>query len=409
MNILITPNLADKKCNFAINNGQIFSAYPKRGLQYQNLMPLAKDTVSFTGKTDESTRLLENAIKTLYDSFEPKTQIVATKLHKSLETVCSKMSEMGFSYDPIYNAKHPIKTKKSFYDKLGRQGSVKDLVRGTVYWKNQQDVEAFGKFIEEMKEEGWKVATFRKIDSDTKKMTTFPDVEIRQDGIVKEDLHVLPPLLQRSEISRPRRSTYSDWQVLFTNGDMASEVIFLYGPKYAEAKEAESQFVYNIIRCFKENFHIDLNASFKDYTPGKRIASNVNLISNRLIEDISRPLFTNGKNADLGIKGEQKLKPSISKIHCSEIDGLMNGIRQKISKYYSALKKEIKTDEYIINYIKNSYEYSLRENKTISPEEIKIVRQKLKNLLPVYEAEDIGSAVTAHEFLKKTIAKYGEK
>ena len=385
-----------------------------RNMSYPNLRPLASDTVSFGSKANTAkeitTGIIGDKFLGIYPSISPILVPLKNKLHGSLDRVCNRLSNFGFSYDPVYNAKHPIKTEGSFNRKVMTQGSAKDLVRGTVYWKNQQNVEAFAIFNDEMKKEGWKIANYKKLNEKTGKLESFPDLEIRQDGVTQDDLKILSPFLQKAEISRPRRSTYADWQVLYTDGKNEVEVIFLYGPKYAEAKELESKYAYNITRSFRENFHIDLKRPYKEKTPGKRISDNISVIAQKLTDCISTPLFRNAKNAELGIKDDTKLKPYISKIVCMELDGLMNGIRTKIPLYYKDLKKQIKDDDYIIDYIKNSFEYKMREDKTISKDEIKVVRQYLKdNLIPSYEAEDIGTATTAHEYLKATIAKYGEK
>ena len=91
------------------------------------------------------------------------------------------------------------------------------------------------------------------------------------------------------------------------------------------------------------------------------------------------------------------------------LDGYVYGIRQKIPMYYRDLNKRLKGDEFIITQIKNSASYQLREDKTITPEEIKEKREVLKKLLTQYEADDIGVIATIKEMLKATIKKFGEK
>ena len=44
-----------------------------------------------------------------------------------------------------------------------------------------------------------------------------------------------------------------------------------------------------------------------------------------------------------------------------------------------------------------------------SKKEIKAMRELIKTRLITYEAEDLGTITTAHELLKLTIKKYGEK
>lgn len=99
----------------------------------------------------------------------------------------------------------------------------------------------------------------------------------------------------------------------------------------------------------------------------------------------------------------------ISKAHCEVLDGYMSGIRQKIPMYYREMKSKLKDNNYIIKIIKNSTDYISRENKDISSQEIQTMREFLKNRLLTYEAEDLGTITTAHELLKATIKKFGEK
>ena len=174
-----------------------------------------------------------------------------------------------------------------------------------------------------------------------------------------------------------------------------------------QAKELESKYVYNIAREF-DRLHINLDQKFEENTPGRRIANNVDVIKTRLREDISKPLFTNAYNTEHKIK-EPKLPVVISKIHCDMLDGYVYGIRQKIPMYYRDLNKRLKDDEFIIEQIKSSASYQLREDKTITLEEIKEKREVLKKLLIQYEAEDIGVIATIKEMLKVTIKKFGEK
>lgn len=399
MNITITPHLLTKpnnqaaKCPPPVNSGN-----------YPNLKPLAKDQVSFSGT-------LSRAIDSAYLDNQQVFINTSRQLHTALKNVCKKLTKYGFEYDEAYNSKHPIKSFDGFRDKFARQGSVADLVRGTVYWPNQRDINAFDAFIKAMDDEGFVVADLRKYNSKTGRYQTVPDLEIRQDGIEKEDLKILGSFLSRAEISRPRVSTYSDYQARFKRKEgngKSVEVIFLYGKEYAKAKELESKYVYNIMRALRDRLHIDMKENYAEKTPGRRIVNNIKVIGDRLVEDVSKPLFTNAYNAIFKIRGEN-LPIVISKAHATMLDGYMSGIRQKIPQYYKDLNKKIKSDEYIVDYIKKSVEYNVRDNKTITPEEIHLTREKLKELIPLYEAEDKGTVYTAHELLKETIKKYGEK
>ena len=123
---------------------------------------LAKDTVSFSGKIpNKSDSIIVNAVEQSYFSQMGKFVEYAKFFHKALKNACAKLKEEGFVYDEVYNSKHPIKSRDSFMDKFERQGYVQDTVRGTVYWTDQQNIPAFKKFLDAMKDEGYEIATIR--------------------------------------------------------------------------------------------------------------------------------------------------------------------------------------------------------------------------------------------------------
>ena len=186
------------------------------------------------------------------------------------------------------------------------------------------------------------------------------------------------------------------------------ELIILYGPHYSKAKEAESKFVYNIVRLL-EKLHINLDVNYPERSPGRRIVNNIDVIKTRLREDISKPLFLNAYNADAKLRGEEKLPVVVSKIHAKMLDGYMSGVRQKIPLHYRAVRQNAKSDDYIIDLIKKSVDYQERENKVITPAEIKQFRETYIDKLKVLEAEDISIVAQAQDMLKETLAKYIEK
>ena len=186
------------------------------------------------------------------------------------------------------------------------------------------------------------------------------------------------------------------------------ELIMLYGPHYSKAKELESKYVYNITRTLGK-LHIDIKQNYPEKTPGRRISNNIDVIKTRLREDISKPLFTNAYIADAKLRGEEKLPVVISSMHAEMLDGYMSGIRQKIPMYYKDARQQFKSDDYVANLIKKSSDYQSREDKTITPEEIKERRKFYIEHLKVLEAEDISIIAKAQEMLKETINKFGEK
>lgn len=401
-----TRNSAPKD---SLNNRQVIQ--PK----YCNT--LEKDTVSFSGSpAHKVSSIISDAIEHSYISRAERFIGYAKNFHNALKNTCTKLADEGFVYDEVYNSKHPIKSFDSYVDKYEREGSVRDLVRGTVYWGEQQDIGSFKKFLDVMKEEGYEIAVTKQYNPETGKFVKFPDLEIRQNGISQEDLEPLGSFLTKSEISKPRSSTYSDYQMRFVpikshgknENKQALELIMLYGPHYSKAKELESKYVYNIARQLGK-LHINLNAKYPEKSPGRRIANNVDVIKTRLREDISKPLFMNAYNADLKIRGEEKLPVVISKVHTEMLDGYFSGIRQKIPMYYREMKQKIKSDDYVRDSILRSSQYLEGEEMTITAADIAEHRQFLKERIAQYEAEDIAIVARAQGMFQETVAKFGEK
>lgn len=382
---------------------------------------LQRDTVAFSAKPKSEKIKTENhessvmidSIEKSYKNSEKKFIKTAADFHQSLERVCSTLEDEGFSYDKDYNSKHPVKSLDSYIDKYSRQGYVLDTIRGTVYWQNQHDIAGFKKFLKAMDKEGYVINILKERNPVTGKIEEIPDLEVRQKGITKDDLAILGSIYKNTNISEPRSSTYADYQMRFVkkkktgNNNLPLEVILLYGHNYAAAKEKESKYVYNITRALNK-LHINLKKEYPEKTPGRSIANKVDIIKTRLREDISKPLFTNAYNADLKIR-EQKLPVMIPQPYAIILKNSLCVIEKKIPIYYKEMKKSLKDDETVKNIIINSTGYKIRENKQISPEEIAETRARLYELIPKYEAEDIGTIATVKMMLEKTIQKFREK
>ncbi len=408
MNLTITPNFQIYRQNQA--------KHQNKSVQYPQLQPLNADTVSFSGKLPREASVIGQAIEQAYISRVDKFIDYAKDFHRGLKNACEKLADEGFCYDEVYNSKHPIKTLDSFMDKYERQGYVQDIVRGTVYWTDQQNVGSFKKFLDAMKEEGYEIAVFKTLNPKTGRFEKHPDLEIRQNGITPDDLEILGSFLKKAEISKPRSSTYSDYQMRFVpinkkgknENKQTLELIMLYGPHYSKAKELESKYVYNITRTLGK-LHINFKENYPEKSPGRRIANNLDVIKTRLREDISRPLFTNAYNADAKICGEEKLPVVIGKEHVKMLDGYMSGVRQKIPLYYKEARQKYKPDEFITELIKRSPDYLKREDKTITQAEIKRLRKFYMDRLSDFESDDIGIIAKAQDLLKETLKKFGEK
>lgn len=411
MNLTITPNFQ----NIAFLNSKKQSNTSAVSPKFSNT--LSADTVSFSGKNPaKPISIIGNAIEQSYLSRVEKFIDYAKGFHSSLKNACTKLADEGFSYDEVYNSKHPIKSFDSYVDKYERQGYVQDTVRGTVYWSNQSSIDSFKKFLDTMHDEGYEIAVIKVLNEKKGKLEKLPDLEIRQNGISKEDLAPLGQFLQKAEISKPRSSTYADYQMRFVpikksgknENKQTLELIMLYGPHYAKAKELESKYVYNIARSF-DKLHINLKEKYPENTPVRRIVNNVDVIKTRLREDVSRPLFMNAYNADLKLRGEAKSPVVISKVHSKMLDGYISGIRQKIPMYYKELKQKIKSDDYIRDVIKRTRDSSVPQDTPVSKAEVDRYRCFYRDRLETMEAEDISVIAKAQEMLKETIEKFGEK
>ncbi len=395
-----------------------FNAHKKQ--QAQEAVPqlhlrpqLQADTVSFGAKIPKYDKtFFMDAISRGYDSAESSLISAAKEFHRALKKVVNKLKAYGFEYDEAYNTKCPLKKKDSVLDKYERQGCAQDMIRGTIYWQDQQDVLAFKKFLDAMKEEGWSISRVRKIDPKTGnfiKGISFPDLEIRQEGLTTESLAPLGEFIQRAEISKPRESTYADWQVRFVSPkdkDHECEVIFLYGPHYKDAKELEHKFVYEPIRKLKK-LHVDRNIEHHQKgSPGYVIASNFHEIQKRLIQFISQPLFTNAFNADLKIKDAEKLPVEISKSYAALIMNYAKGISKVLPSYYSQVTKELLKEEQIVSSIKASPSYQIRPDKTISKREIIETRKEVKDRLAHCKERDTTKIAEVINDLKQTIDRF---
>ena len=374
---------------------------------------LSADTVSFCAKPPKfDNTFFMDALGRGYDSAEPGLISMAKEFHGALKRVTEKLKAFGFEYDEAYNAASPTKKKKSVIDKYERQGNAQDMIRGTIYWQDQQDVMAFKKFVEEMKLEGWTINRLKKKDPQTGKLMKgvgFPDIEIRQQGITSESLAPLGEYMQRSEITRPRASTYADWQVRFVNQkdkDHECEVIFLYGPHYKDAKEIEHKFVYEPIRDMKK-LHVDMEPEHHPKgSAGYTIASNFREIEKRLIQFISQPLYANAFNADLKIKDAEKLPVEISKSYAHLIMNYAKSIQKAIPSYYSQITKELLKDEQVMESIKASTPYKIRDDKTITPRQIKDARRDIRQKLIIWKEKDTEKMLKVLGDLKLTIEKF---
>lgn len=386
---------------------------------------LSQDTVTFSGKIPNyKNSFFMEALGRGYDSAESGLITKAKEFHKSLKKAVEKVKEFGFSYDEAYNSKCPIKKKASVLDKYERQGAAQDLIRGTVYWQDQHDITAFKKFLDAMKEEGWEIAPFRKADNATNEfirnkkgsIIKYPDLEIRQYGITQESLAPLGEFIQRADISKPRASTYSDWQIRFIKSNekgkkedrQSCEVIILYGPHYKDAKEIEHKYVYEPVRKLKK-LHVDRNPEHhpKD-SAGRTISENLKEIEKRLIQFISQPLFTNAYNADLKTK-EAEIPVEISDAYANLITNYAKGIKKSIPQYYKQMSKELLTEEKIKESIKATPSYNFRSDKTISPQEIKEQKREIREKLLFWEEQDSDRIDEVLKDLNETICKFGIK
>jgi hypothetical protein len=179
------------------------------------------------------------------------------------------------------------------------------------------------------------------------KTTKVPDLDIRLKDLTEKDILRLNEQY-RKLVSKPQSSGYQDIQVRLTHKklkDVPIELIILFSKDYAKAKHNESKYVYNILREFRR-LHVAADSTMPMEHPGRRILQNIDIISNKLIDNISKPLFSNAENAK--VPGFTPARVGIDEQSGIFINGLLDNLKiRTIPEYYKSELKKAKTLEEI--------------------------------------------------------------
>lgn len=360
---------------------------------YPNLRPLEKDTVSFGAKAKliidpVSAITIGDIISINYEKTHPFLRILSKRLMDTMDVIARELKGSGLIFDRIYNEKAPIKSTTSYISKLKRSGSEpKDSVRGTWYLRNLHDLSIFvDKILPALEERGYKIAPV----SPRKKI---PDFDVRLSGVSEKAKNALPKNLRDVASFEEQGSGYGDIQfrIIDTFADKKKktpiEIIIVAGEHTAKAKSNESYYVYDITRVLKNELHISEVKDPEIHTPAFRIKNNIETITNRLNEQISKPLFTNAKKLDIDQDSDRLRSVGLDAQTSRVLPGFVEGIQDKIPQHYKAKIKEVKAD------------------KTLSDAE----RQQKIELLEQQRDEDLEIISFVKARLRETIEKYGTK
>lgn len=374
---------------------------------------LKADTVSFTAKNDNkhenkpAQAVMLDFVKNSYEKNIPEYTIYSNRLMDILESIAMKFKDRGVDFDREYCEHAPVKSTDSFVSKLIRSGSKPlDRVRSTLYVKNPHDFKLIDDIIKELDDRGYEIANVHG--------TRKPDFDIRLADVTQEELQGLRPEL-RKYVSEPLPTGYEDIQFRLKDKTKKKaplmEVIILFGKETAEAKFNESKYSYNIRRELKDTLHIAKVKNPEVNSPAYRVKNNIKVISNILCSHISIPLFTNAKNADY-LNDSFRQPVELSKSNCLSLNGLAEGIRDKIPLYYKTEIEKVKNNDYdeqLVTQIKNSPMYKEREDKTIYSSDIAHARQYMIEELKRHRMDDLDTIIKVKKNISVTIDKYGPK
>lgn len=390
MNIqLLTPKF--------LNNGVIKRSNQNclniNNASYPNLRPLEKDTISFGSKAKliidaVPATTIGDIISINYEKTHPFLRVLSKRLMDTMDVIARELKGSGLIFDRTYNEKAPIKSTTSYISKLKRSGSTpKDSVRGTWYLRNIHDLSIFtDNILPALEERGYEIATV----APRKKI---PDFDVRLSGVSEKAKNALPEPLRDVASFKEQGSGYGDIQfrIIDTFADKKKktpiEIIIVAGEHTAKAKSNESYYVYDITRVLKNELHISEIKDPEIHTPAYLIKNNIEIITNRLNEQISKPLFTNAKMLDIDQDASQLLPVGLDKQTSQLLPGFVEGILDKIPLHYKAKIKEVKAD------------------KTLSVAE----RRQRIELLEQQRNEDLEIINFAKARLHETIKKYRVK
>lgn len=374
-------NTLDNKTN--INNKHFIQ--PK----YKNT--LAQDTVSFTARPMQISDFLAQNVSDNMGRFRR----LATTYLDILEAVALRLEGDGVSFDRAYCELHPVKSPESYTSKVIRSGSFKvtDAIRATLYVKNPYDLSLLNdKILPEMQKRGYVLAhtdipheelikrgylTPPGGNLQTAKVYRLPDLDIRLEN-ARENIHQLSSDLRYS-ISKPQLSGYEDIQMRFIRefdkkkNPVQHELIILFGPNYAHAKQLEYERVYKFIRDFKE-----LRMKFTDETLGshsQKASRYISLIQQMFRGKVSEKLFLNAKNKDLYDLSDE-VPINFSETDIKMFESYFSGLKDRLASCYKEEKNNAKVSESALKQLNSD----LRHDRTL----LKKVQDNLRETIEYF-------------------------
>lgn len=381
---------------------------------------LKSDVVSFAGSPQFATSL-EDILKIWYSRIIPTMQSQGERFIKKLTVIADKFADRGVSLpDAQYMKKGLVKQLDSFISKFFRCGEPPaDRIRTTLFVENPYDFKLVRNILDEL-EKGEVGYVVDKITvKENGKKVKVPDFDIRLPDVAEEDTRVLGPKLMKC-IGKPQPTGYEDIQMRLVekckngksskNGKPPIELLIMYGKNFAEAKEAESYYSYNIRRSLKKLLHISkVESPLKD-SPAEKYRDSVRNISDILTKFISEPLFYNAKNKDYRHKAFQ-LPVELGFNHCQELEKQIKRIKYLIYRHYSQELKacDTATPKTLEDIVKSSHEYKERKDKTIYAIDLRMAKRNLRKSIKLQKEDDLREFAKIEKNLSETIEKYGVK
>lgn len=396
MNItLLTP----KFTNFTAQRRE--NSHNSTPVMHSKLSPLSADTISFTGAKDKAAKAVKKQVEsnavTLLDFIGARyEELVVSRYerisdayHKALSAVCSKLSNLGFSYDEAYNSQCPVKSVDSYLSKMKRSKSftVLDPVRATIYNKDLYNLDNLTAFLNEMlpgyipyktdvplvklMKRGY-IPTVEDLQSGAKTVkVTDLDFRLNNEQL---DVENMPEPL-RPFVSGPLKSGLEDIQLRFIRtsdkdnpNPVYHELLIMFGPHSTIAKHQEHRDVYQWVRLFDE-FEVPLEETSLQTHSGKAL-TYMKRISEMFRGKVSQKLFLNAKNKDcLGIQEESRIVFTEEDLNLFR--GYFNGLNDRLRSVYKSLGRS----------------QEVKEMKQRDFERLATIRAGLKDTINLYNAK----------------------
>lgn len=396
MNItLLTP----KFTNYTAQRRE--NSHNSTPVMHSKLSPLSADTISFTGAKDKAAKAVKKQVESKavtlldfigarYEELDfPRYESISEAYLNTLSAVCTRLSNLGFSYDEVYNSQCPVKSVDSYLSKMKRSKSftVLDPVRATIYNKDLYNLDNLTAFLSEMlpgyipyktdvplvklMKRGY-IPTVEELQSGAKTVkVTDLDFRLNNEQL---DVENMPEPL-RPFVSGPLKSGLEDIQLRFIRtcdkdnpNPVFHELLIMFGPHSTIAKHQEHRDVYQWVRLFDE-FEVPLEETSLQTHSGKAL-TYMKRISEMFRGKVSQKLFLNAKNKDcLGIQEESRIVFTEEDLNLFK--GYFNGLNDRLRSVYKSLGRS----------------QEVKEMKRRDFERLATIREGLKATINLYNAK----------------------